>query len=63
MTNLNVRFKLEPVPQHPPDGWLALESLNVLYGLVMENEARELTALVVCDGIAYGRFRVIFQNS
>jgi len=54
----DVRFTLEPVFQHPLDGWLAFEALNQLYELVFENQARELVALVECDAVAYGRVSV-----
>ena len=42
---------------------IAVGALDVLYNLVAMNEAIELTALVVCDDIALGRFRIRFLES
>lgn len=55
-----VRFILEPVPQHPLDNALAFEALDQLYGLVLNGMAREVGCLVGCNGVALGRFRVLF---
>lgn len=58
-----VRFILEPVPEQwvlgkPLSVYLAFEALNQLYGLVLNNMATELRALIECDGVALGRFRI-----
>ncbi len=61
-----VRFVLEPVskqlvPERPLNVYLTFEALNQLYGLVLSNMARELRALIECNGIALGRFKVRFD--
>ncbi len=62
-----VRFILEPVPRQwvlgdPLSVNLAFEALNQLYGLVLKNMAAELKALIECNGIALGRFRIWFDS-
>lgn len=41
---------------------MVLGALDVLYKLVHDNEAIEFTALVVCNMISLGRFKVQFLD-
>ena len=53
----DVRFKMELVPQHPMTLDLAQRALEIMYGIVSEGLVREFVALVICRGMALGRFR------
>lgn len=62
VSNQKLRFNLVPVPQHPLGKEMAVGALDVLYKLVHDNEAIEFTALVVCNMISLGRFKVQFLD-
>ena len=53
----DVRIKMEIVPQLPMTLDMAHVALEIIYEIVMKSEVREFTALVVCQGLAMGRFR------
>lgn len=59
----DIRFKMELVPQHALSLELAVASLHIIYKIVLESEMREFRALVVCQGLALGRFRSWFLDS
>ena len=48
---------MELVPQHPMTLDLAQRALEIMYGIVSEGLVREFVALVICRGMALGRFR------
>ena len=56
------RFKMELVWQHPMNLDLALAALQIVYQIVREGEVREFMALVVCRGMAMGRFRLWLEG-
>ena len=58
-----VRFKMEPVPQHPMSSNLACAAMEIIYGIVMDSEVREIQALLVCQNLVMGRFRTWFLDS
>lgn len=60
LSNQDLRFSLEPVPQNPLGKELVVGALEILHHMVLGNEAIEFRALVVCDKIAFGRFSVRF---
>ena len=53
----DVRLKMDIVPQLPMTLDMAHVALEIIYEIVMKSEVREFTALVVCQGMAMGRFR------
>ncbi len=63
----DVRLVLKPMPRQwlpgdPLSVYLAREAVNQLYGLVLNNAARELNALIECNGVAFGRIRIWFDE-
>ena len=54
---------MEPVPQHPMTLDMAVEALMIIYNIVVESEAREFVALVVCRERTMGRFRTWLLDS
>ena len=53
---------MEPVPQHPLSLDLACAALRIMYNIVVDSEVREFLALVICQGMALGRFRTWFSD-
>ena len=53
---------MEPVPQQPMNVDLACTALEIMYDIVKESEVREFQALVICQGMALGRFRTWFSD-
>ena len=39
---------------------MAQAALGIIYGIVLKSEIREFLALVICQGLAMGRFRAWF---
>lgn len=62
VSNYDIRFKMEPVPQQPMNLDLACAALEIMYGIVKDSEVREFKALVICQGLVLGRFRTWFSN-
>ncbi|CAF9922778.1 MAG: hypothetical protein ALECFALPRED_002223 [Alectoria fallacina] len=63
VSGYDVRFGMEPVPQHPLSLDLACAALRIMYNIVVDSEVREFLALVVCQGMALGRFRTWFSET
>lgn len=59
----NVRFQMEPIPQHPMSIDVAYGALATIYNIVKDSEVREFVALVVCQQMALGRFRTWFWDT
>ena len=59
----DVRFTMEPIPQHPAGLDLAMAALKIMYTVVLDSEAREFAALIVCRKVAMARFRVWFMSA
>lgn len=57
-----VRFKMEPVAQHPMSSDLACATMEIIYGIVLDSEVREFQALLVCQNMVMGRFRTWFLD-
>lgn len=53
---------MEPVPQQPMGLDLACAALEIMYDIVKDSEVREFCALVICRGLALGRFRTWFSD-
>ena len=58
----DVRFKMEPVAQHPMSSALACAAMKIIYGIVLDSEVREFQALLVCQNMVMGRFRTWFLD-
>lgn len=58
-----VRFQMEDFPQHPMDMDMAYTAMQIIYHVVLDSDLKEFTALVVCQGLALGRFRTWFLDS
>lgn len=63
VSRYDVRFKMERVPQQPMSLDLAFAALEIIYRIVLESEVREFRLLVVCQGVAMGRFTLWFLDS
>ena len=63
ISRFDVRFQMKIISQSPMSVGMALESLEIIYGIVVESEVREFVALVVCQGLAMGRFRAWLLDS
>ena len=59
----DIRFQMEPIPLHPMNIDMAYAALEIIYNSVKEREVREILALVICDGMAMGRFRSWFWDA
>ena len=59
----DVRFTMEPIPQHPAGLELVTAALAIMYNLVKDSEAREFAALIVCRKVAMARFRTWFMST
>ena len=60
VSTFDIRFKMEPVPQHALSLDLAQAALGIIYRLVLKSEMRGFLALVICQGMAMGRFKAWF---
>lgn len=56
------RFTMESVPLQPMSLDLACAALEIMHSIVRDSELREFQALVVCLGMALGRFRLWFTD-
>ena len=63
VSNYDIRFKMEPVPQHPLDKEMAYAAMGIIYSIVNKSEIREFVALVTCWGMALGRFRAWLMDT
>lgn len=59
----DVRFKMEPVPQHSAGLDQVTAALKIMYNIVKDSEVREFVALVVCQNMAKARFRTWLSDS
>ena len=59
----DVRFTMEPIPQHPAGLDLVTAALKIMTVFVEDSEAREFAALLVCRKLALARFRTWFMST
>ena len=60
ISRYDIRFQMEPVPQHSAGLDLVRAALEIMYSIVIDSEARAFTALLTCQKLALGRFRMWF---